>query len=108
LSNITKYRFVLASDADMTEVVKDAVVTTTAYEYDGELEYNQVYFWRVMALEPVPSDWSAIFSFRTEATPPPVATEPTPEPIPIWVWPVVAIGLILLCVVIVLIFRMRR
>jgi hypothetical protein len=108
LTNTTKYRFVLANDADMTAVVKDAVVTTTVYEYDGELEYNQVYFWRVMALEPSPSDWSAIFSFRTEATSPPVATEPTPEPTPLWVWPVVVIGLIILCVIIVLIFRLRR
>ena len=108
LSNITKYRFVLTMDAAMTEVIKDVAVTTTAYEYDGELEYNQAYFWRVMALEPVPSDWSAIFSFRTEAAPPAVAAEPTQEPIPLWVWPVVAICLILLCVVIVLIFRMRR
>ncbi|MCJ7516004.1 MAG: fibronectin type III domain-containing protein [Dehalococcoidia bacterium] len=106
LNNTTKYRFVLAKDAAMTEVVKDAVVTTTAYEYDGELEYSQVYFWRVMALEPTSSDWSAIFSFRTEAAPPIPAAEQ--KPTPPWVWPVVVIGLILLCVIIVLIFRMRR
>lgn len=108
LTDTTKYRFVLARDADMADVVQDAAVTTTAYEYGGELEYNYVYFWRVMALEPTPSDWSATFNFRTEAAPPPVATGPIPELTPLWVWPVVVIGLILLCAIIVLIFTMRR
>jgi hypothetical protein len=108
LYDTTKYRFELAGDPSMTEIIKDAVVTTTAYEYDGQLEYSQTYFWRVMALEPTPSDWSAIFSFRTEAAPPAVATSPAAEPTPVWVWPVIVIGLILLCVIIVLIFRLRR
>jgi hypothetical protein len=108
LSNITKYRFILASDAAMTEVIKDAVVTTTAYAYDGELEYSQAYFWRVMALEPVPSDWSAIFSFRTESAPPSQATKPEPEPTPLWVWVAVNIGTIILIVLIVVFFRKTR
>ena len=69
LKDTTKYRFVLAKDAAMNQVVKEAEVTTTAYEYDGELEYGESYFWRVMALEPAPSDWSATFSFQTETPP---------------------------------------
>ena len=92
----------------MTEVVKEAVVTTTAYNYDGELEYSQVYFWRVMALEPTPSDWSATFSFQTEAAPPPPALEPESNRTPLWVWPVITIGLALIIAIIVLIFRLRR
>jgi hypothetical protein len=108
LSNTTKYSFVLASDADMTEVVKDAAVTTTAYEYDGELEYSQVYFWRVMALEPTPSDWSAIFIFHTEAAPPSQATKPEPEPTPLWVWPIISFGIIVLIVLIVILFNKYR
>jgi hypothetical protein len=108
LNNTTKYRFVLAKDAAMTQVVKEAEVTTTAYEYDGQLEYGQSYFWRVMALEPVPSDWSATFSFQTEAAPPPPA-EPAPRPeTPLWAWVVIAIGLALLIVIIVFVFRARR
>jgi len=109
LNNTTKYRFVLAKDAAMTEVVKEAVVTTTAYNYDGELEYGRVYFWRVMALEPTPSDWSATFSFQTEAAPPSPSAAPTSPPqTPLWAWVVIVIGLILLCAIIVLIFRLRR
>jgi hypothetical protein len=108
LKDTTKYRFVLAKDAAMAQVVKEADVPTTAYEYDGELEYSHSYFWRVMALEPAPSDWSATFSFQTEAAPPPPA-EPEPQPeTPLWAWVVIAIGLALLIAIIVFIFRARR
>ena len=108
LNDTTKYRFVLAEDAAMTEVVKEAAVTTTAYNYDGELEYGQIYFWRVMALEPAPSDWSATFSFQTEAPPPSASAPPTPPQTPLWAWVVIVIGLILLITIIALIFTMRR
>ena len=105
----TKYRFVLAEDAAMTQVVKETEVTTTAYDYDGQLEYGQSYFWRVMALEPVPSDWSATFSFNTEAAPSAPPAQPAPQPeTPLWAWVVIASGLALLVAIIVLIFGARR
>jgi hypothetical protein len=104
----TKYKFVLASDAAMTQVVKEAETTTTAYEYDGTLEYGTNYFWRVMSEEPAPSDWSATFSFQTEQKPAVVeGPAPTP-PTPIWVWVVIAIGAILVIVTLILIFKTRR
>jgi hypothetical protein len=94
----------------MTQVVKEAEVTTTAYGYDGQLEYGQSYFWRVMALEPAPSDWSATFTFQTETPPPPPqASPPAIQPeTPLWAWVVIAIGLALLIVIIVLTFKARR
>jgi hypothetical protein len=104
----TRYKFVLAKDAAMTQVIKEAETTTTAYEYDGTLDNSTNYFWRVMALEPAPSDWSATFSFQTEATPPPPAAPPEAPKIPIWVWVVIAIGAILMVVTLVLIFKTRR
>jgi len=104
----TKYKFVLAKDAAMTQVVKEADLATTAFEYDGTLEYSSNYFWRVMSVEPAPSDWSATFSFLTEAAPP-VAPGPTPAPpTPMWVWVVIALGAILVIVTLVLIFKTRR
>jgi hypothetical protein len=104
----TKYKFVLASDAAMTQIVKEAEVTTTAFEYDGALDYSTNYFWRIMSLEPAPSDWSATFSFQTEAKPA-VAEGPAPTPpTPLWVWVVIAIGAILVIVTLVLIFKTRR
>jgi hypothetical protein len=102
-----KYKFVLAKDAAMTQVVTEADVTTTAFEYDGALNYSTNYFWRVMALEPAPSDWSATFSFMTEPEPAPV-TPPGAAPTPFWVWVVIAIGAILVIVTLVLIFKTRR
>lgn len=73
----TKYQFVLAKDGAMTQIVKEANVTTTTYEYDGTLEPGRAYFWRVKAVEPTPSDWSATFAFQTAgapAAPPPPGT----------------------------------
>ncbi len=104
----TKYKFVLAKDAAMTQIVKEADVTTTAYEYDGTLDYRSNYFWRVMALEPAPSDWSATLSFQTEASPQPSPAPPAHTPTPLWVWIVVAIGTILVIVTLVLIFKSGR
>jgi len=104
----TKYKFVLASDAAMTQVVKEAEVTTTAYEYDGKLNNSTNYFWRIMAEEPAPSEWSATFSFQTEAAPPEAPGPAPAAPTPIWVWVVIAIGAILVIVTLVLIFKTRR
>ncbi|MBM3142414.1 MAG: hypothetical protein FJ005_05130 [Chloroflexi bacterium] len=104
----TKYKFVLAKDAAMTQVVKEADVTTTAFEYDGTLDYSTNYFWRVMSVEPAPSDWSATFSFLTEAAPVAAPGPPPAPPTPAWVWVVIAIGAILVIVTLVLIFKTRR
>jgi len=103
----TKYKFVLAKDSEMTQVVKEAEVTTTAYEYDGTLDYGTNYFWRVMSEEPTPSDWSATFSFQTETSPPKPVTEPPVAPTPIWVWVVIVVGFILLIVTLLLVIRTR-
>ncbi len=104
----TKYKFVLAKDSEMTQVVKEAEVSTTAYEYDGTLDYSTNYFWRVMAEEPAPSDWSAAFSFQTEAKPVPLVESSGPARTPIWVWVIIAVGVILLIVTLVLILKTRR
>ncbi len=69
----TTYRFMLAKDVAITQIVEDARVNGTTYVFYGTLEYGNNYFWRVMALEPAPSDWSATFSFQTEAAPPTTA-----------------------------------
>jgi len=104
----TKYKFVLAKDAALTDVLAEAEVTTTAYEYDGTLDYSTNYFWRVMCVEPAPSDWSATFSFQTEAAPEaPPAPEEAPAT-PVWVWVIIAMGAILVIVTLVLIFKTRR
>jgi hypothetical protein len=88
----TKYRFVLTRDSVMTQIVKEIEVTTTGYVYDGMLDYSTNYFWRVMALEPAPTEWSQTFSFQTELAPPP--TEQDPHQTTNWS-PVLVVGLVL-------------
>ena len=67
----TKFKFVLAKDAAMTQIVKEVEVTGTSYDYDGTMAYGTKYYWRVTALEPELYPGSATFSFQTEAAPPP-------------------------------------
>jgi len=52
----TRYKFVPAKDAALTYIVAEAEVATTAYEYEGTLDYGASYFWRVMAVKPASSD----------------------------------------------------
>jgi hypothetical protein len=107
----TAYRFQLSENPDMSSpLVNEVVQESTAYQYTGDPKCNTNYFWRVMAVEPVESEWSATFSFMTQAEPPaPPEEQPIPEEAtPIWVWVIIAIGAILVIVTLVLIFKTRR
>ncbi len=102
----SKYRFVLARDAAMTQVMVDDQADTSAYEYTGRLRPGTAYYWRVMALEPSPSAWSATFAFQTEGAPAP--SVPTKEPgTPVWVWVLIGTGGVLVLGTVFLIFRLR-
>jgi hypothetical protein len=102
----TKYRFVLAKDAVMTQVVAQATVATTAYEYKGTLDYSTNYFWRVMALEPAPGDWSATFAFQTEPAPAPPPLPAEPPATALWVWIIITSGLLVdICLFVLLLRR---
>jgi len=103
-----KYKFELSENADMSSPLVSTTVPTTSYQYDGKVTCNTNYFWRVMAEEPAPSEWSAVFSFMTQAEPPPPPEEPAPPGTPIWVWVIIGIGAVLVIVTLVLIFKTRR
>jgi hypothetical protein len=107
LGENTKYKFQLAKDAAMTQIVKEAEVTNGAYGYDGALDYSTTYFWKVSCVDPA-CDGSATFTFQTEPKPVGPEQAPPPAPTPIWVWVVIAIGAILVIVTLVLIFKTRR
>ncbi|MBM4452277.1 MAG: hypothetical protein FJ024_07385 [Chloroflexi bacterium] len=103
-----KYRVQLARDAAMTQIMAQADTTTSAYSYQGTLEYGTSYYWRVMAVEPTPSDWSAVFTFHTMEAPAP-ATPPSPaQVVPLWAWVVVAAGSVFIIAVVVLLVMSRR
>jgi hypothetical protein len=106
----TRYRFTLAKDAGLTDIVKSVEVPTSAYLYDGMLDYSTSYFWQVTATQPAPGDPSPIFSFTTQAklVPEPVVAEPAPPNTPLWVWVVIGTGTALIIVVIALIVTAAR
>lgn len=97
-----KYRFQLARDASMAQIMAEADVPTTAYEYQGTLYYGTSYYWRVMAVEPVPSDWSAVFTFHTISEPASSVPPAAAAAIPVWAWVVMAVGSVLVIAVVVL------
>jgi hypothetical protein len=107
LGENTKYKVQLAKDSAMTQIVKEAEVTNTAYGYDGTLDYSTPYFWKVSCVDPA-CDSSATFSFQTEPKPAAPSGAAPAAPTPIWVWVVIAIGAILVIVTLVLIFKTRR
>jgi hypothetical protein len=108
----TKYQFDLSKDPEFKQLLVTATTTTTAYEYNGTLDYSTNYFWRVKAVEirgqNIPSDWSAAFSFQTEVAPAPPASAPAEPATPVWVWAVIAIGAVLVIVTLILVMRTRR
>ena len=91
----TKYKFVLSKDAAINNIVVEAEVPTTAYKYEGTLDYDTYYFWHVRAVEPIPSDCSATFCFQTENAPTSQPPTSLPSSVPGWVWIIIAGGVIL-------------
>jgi len=108
----TKYELVLSKDPEFSQVLKQVSTSSTGYEYDGTLDYDTNYFWRVRATEvngqPIPSDWSATFSFRTEQAPAEPEAHVSGQETPLWVWLIIGLGTVLVIVTLVLILSTRR
>ena len=108
----TRYEFMLSKDSEFGQVLKQASTSSTGYEYDGTLDYDTNYFWRVRATEvngqAIPSDWSATFSFRTEQAPAEPEEHASGQETPLWVWLIIGLGTVLVIVTLVLILRTRR
>ena len=106
----TRYRFILARDSQLQNIVAEGFTTTTSYELEGMLEYDTSYFWQVSAIEPVPSDASAVFTFHTISAPVSVAlqSETSTPSMPSWAIAIIIIGIALISLVILMIIRARR
>ena len=104
----TKYEFILAKDAGLTEIVVKEKVPTSAYICSGKLDWGATYFWQVKAIEPVPSEPSVIgvFTVMPEPTAPVIIMPVTPST-PLWIWLVIGI-LALLVIVIIVLCLVRR
>jgi hypothetical protein len=94
------YLFELSENSDMSEpLVSDIITGSTAYQYTGNLKCNTNYFWRVIAQEPVESEWSATFSFMTQegemlAMRQREAQISNTPGTPVWAWVLIALGTI--------------
>jgi len=98
----TRYEFVLAKDAALTQVIARAIVPSTAYEYDGKLDWNTAYFWQVRAIEPIVGEPSPVASFTVvvrEVLAAPSAPSPPSSP-PFWIWAAIAIYVALVVAII--------
>ncbi len=65
----TEYKFVLAKDSALTDIVVLENLPTTAYRFSGRLDYDTDYFWQVTATQPLPGEPSPVFSFTTVPEP---------------------------------------
>ena len=105
----SKYRFLLARDSQLQNVVVDGVTSTTSYALSEALEYDTSYYWQVMAIEPIPSDPSSVFTFHTESAPQPVTdkTSSSQSNPPPWAIVVIAVGAVLIIAAVIFVVRAR-
>ena len=102
----TKYRFILARDAQLQNIVVEDFTPTTAYALPFKLNYDTCYFWQASAVEPVPGDAGSVFTFSTESAP--VVKSPAGSPaehVPAWAIAVIVTGALLTVVVTIAAFR---
>ncbi len=133
VTGTTMYEFQLDTGTTFTAPMVSEQTATTAIMPNVTLEEGRSYFWRVRALEPVPSEWSAIGTFVVAVPEPPpvtptqtiaptptftievppavtvtIPTQETTEVSPAYIWAIIIIGAVLVIAVIVLIVRTRR
>ena len=109
IKSTVKYKFILAEDAGLSDIITIAETGNTSYMYEGELEYNTVYFWQVTAIDPVISEPSATFNFVTEVKPlSKTLTIEKPPATPNWAWAIIGLGIALIIIILFIIFKITR
>jgi hypothetical protein len=105
----SKYRFLLARDSQLQDVVVDGITSATSYGLSEALEYDTSYYWQVTASAPIPSDPSSVFTFRTESAPKPVTdrTSSSQSSPPVWAIVVMVVGAVLIIAAVVFTVRAR-
>lgn len=108
--NTTRYRFILAKDAGLQNIVVEAFTTTTSYALNEPLEHDTSYFWQASAVAPVPGDTGSVFNFHTQSMPKPVTTQTATasSAMPPWALAVMIGGILLIGIALFLIIRVKR
>ena len=105
-----KYKFELSEHPDMSMPLVSTEVNTTAYAYKGVTKCNSAYYWRVMATQPAPSEWSAVFSYKSAAAVE-LAARQEKLPVtktPLFVWVMIAISLLFIVAMGIMIVTITR
>jgi len=116
VKNATTYEFILARNAQLTDVIVQEKTQTTAFELKSNLQTSTAYFWQVKAVAPVPSDPSPVGTFAlaedktTPQKPPSTTTKPggVPAPSDFWIWIIIVIVAVLLILINAYVFISRR
>ncbi len=116
IKNATSYQFILARDAQLSDVIVQETTSTTAFELKSRLSLSTPYYWQVKAVAPVVSDPSPVGTFTlveniTQSQKQPAAKQ-QPGAVPaasnFWVWIIIVIVVILLLLINVFVFISRR
>ena len=102
----TRYRFILAEDAQLQNIVVEDFTPATSYALKVKLNYDTAYFWQASAVEPVPGDAGSVFTFSTE--PAPIVKNPAgpgAEHVPGWAIAVIVTAAILTVIVTIAAFK---
>lgn len=107
-SSATEYEFTLSQNADLTDPIATARVSSSAYTYAGTLDYDTSYFWGIRSAEPAVGPLS-VSTFRTKTSPVEISlpgrVEEASVITPIWVWTIIGICAAIIAVTLILIFR---
>ena len=115
VKNTTSYEFILAKNAQLTDIVVQEKTKSTAFEVKSKLQFSTPYYWQVRAVAPIPSDPSPVGTFSlTDAT----AQKPAPAtttrpggvaaPSDFWIWIIIVIVVVLLMLINAYVFISRR
>lgn len=116
IKNATTYEFILARNAQLTDIVVQEKTRSTAFEVKSKLQLATPYYWQVKAVAPIPSDPSPVgtFSLSENKTapqkPPAKAAKPggVAAPSDFWIWIIIVIVVVLLMLINAYVFISRR
>ena len=116
VKNATTYEFILAKNAQLTDIIMHEKTQTTAFELKSDLQPSTAYYWQVMAVAPVISDASPVGTFSlseskiTPQKPPPANAKPgsVAAPSALWIWIIIVIVAVLLLLINAYVFISRR
>lgn len=105
-----EFEFILARDKSLQQIVVSRNISDTTYDYDGELDWGNTYFWQVKVTKPFLSEASPVFSFTvaTEGTGKPSSTQQMTSIPALWLWLIIAFLVIVVLVAVTITIKTKR